>query len=120
MPVGIKARSNQTNDEIDLHVYVGQDFDAERSAWFFWVSISLQNGLSRGKVSLTSRHPEATLNINHNYFAEPQIWKHWPTASNLPCPVLGTNPLAGMLDTDADFSALAGSGRVCVPGWLAA
>jgi len=103
MPVGVKARSRQTNEEIDLHIYVGQDFDVERSAWFFWVSISLQNGLSRGSVRLTSRDPEATLNIDHHYFDAPQDLETLADGVELALSLLGTDPLASMLVTDAGF-----------------
>jgi choline dehydrogenase len=104
MPVGVKARSQQTNEEIDLHVYVGQDFDAERSVWFFWVSISLQHGLSRGKVSLTSRHPEATLSIDHRYFDAPEDLEALADGVELALALLGTQPLANMLVTSDEFA----------------
>jgi choline dehydrogenase len=70
-PVAIKARSRQASDEIDLHVYQGQTYDADRGAWTFWLSVSLQASRSRGRVRLTSRDPEATLEIDHAYFSDP-------------------------------------------------
>ncbi len=106
MPVGVKARSRQTDEEIDLHLYAGQDYDAERAVWFFWVSISLQNGLSRGKVSLTSRDPEATLTIDHRYFDAPEDLETLADGVELALTLLGTEPLASVLATDAGFAPL--------------
>ena len=114
--MGIKARSGQTNDEIDLHVYVGQDFDAERSVWFFWVSISLQEARSRGKVSLLSTDPEATLKIDHNYFAEPADLEALADGVELAVNLTGTDPLAGTLETDSDLHLPGGIETVCGPG----
>jgi choline dehydrogenase len=106
MPVGVKARSRQTGEEVDLHIYVGQDFDTERSAWFFWVSISLQNGLSHGRVRLTSRDPKATLHIDHQYFDEPEDLEALADGVELALSLLGTDPLASKLVTGPEFTPL--------------
>lgn len=71
MPVMIKARSRQVDDEIDLHVYQGQSYSEESEQWRLWLSISLQYARSEGRVRLTSRDPEATLEIDHAYFSDP-------------------------------------------------
>lgn len=104
MPVGVKARSRQSSEEIDLHVYAGQDFDAERSAWFFWVSISLQNGLSRGSVRLTSRDPAATLDIDHHYLEESVDLETLADGVETALSLLDADPLASMLNKDGEFA----------------
>jgi choline dehydrogenase len=72
MPVMIKARSRQVDDEIDLHVYQGQSFNEENGQWRMWLSISLQYARSRGHLRLTSADPDAPLAIDHAYFSNPQ------------------------------------------------
>jgi choline dehydrogenase len=70
MPVMIKARSSQADDEIDLHLYQGQSCDDPAEGWTLWLSVSLQDARSQGCVQLTSRLPEAPLRIDHRYFSE--------------------------------------------------
>ncbi len=71
MPLMIKARSGQVDDEIDLHVYQGQSFDESTGQWRLWLSISLQYARSQGRLRLTSRDPESPLEIDHAYFSDP-------------------------------------------------
>ncbi len=71
MPLMIKARSGQVDDEIDLHIYQGQSFDDSSGQWRVWLSISLQFARSQGRLRLTSRDPEAPLEIDHAYFSDP-------------------------------------------------
>jgi choline dehydrogenase len=71
MPIMVKARSSQVEDEIDLHIYEGQSYDPEHERWLFWLSISLQFARSRGQLRLTSPDPDASLLIDHAYFDDP-------------------------------------------------
>ncbi len=71
MPLIVKARSSQVDDEIDLHIYQGQSFDESSGQWRLWLSISLQHARSQGRLRLTSRDPEAPLEIDHAYFSDP-------------------------------------------------
>lgn len=71
MPLMIKARSSQVDGEIDLHVYQGQSYDRDTGQWRLWLSVSLQHARSEGRLRLTSRDPEAPLEIDHNYFGDP-------------------------------------------------
>jgi choline dehydrogenase len=70
-PVMIKARSRQVQEEIDLHLYPIQRYLEERNEWVLRVPVSLMYSRSQGTVRLTSRDPEATLLIDHNYFDDP-------------------------------------------------
>lgn len=70
-PVLIRNRGKQTTEEIDYHIFHGQSIDTSRSAWNLWFSISLETARSRGSVRLTSADAEATLDIDHNYYADP-------------------------------------------------
>lgn len=67
----LKARSGQSSEEIDLHVYQGQSFDAGRGAWTFWFSVSLQLARSRGRVRLTGADPNAAPEIDHAHLSDP-------------------------------------------------
>lgn len=53
IPVIAKAASRHAGDDIDLHIYIGQDFSAEYGAWFLWITASLQRARSRGRLRLT-------------------------------------------------------------------
>ncbi|HEX2281940.1 MAG TPA: GMC family oxidoreductase N-terminal domain-containing protein [Thermomicrobiales bacterium] len=71
IPVLAKARSRHAGDDIDLHVYIGQNFDESLGAWFLWITASLQFARSQGRVRLTSTDPMAPLDIDHAYFSDP-------------------------------------------------
>jgi choline dehydrogenase len=94
-PVIIKARSRQVPDEIDLHIYEGQSFDAGLGGWTFWLSLSLQDARSRGRVRLTSRDPEALLQIDHAHLTDPRDLEALCDGVELVNRLVGTQPLAG-------------------------
>ena len=71
IPVLAKARSRHAGDDIDLHIYIGQNFDESAGAWFLWITASLQFARSRGRVRLTSADPVAPLDIDHGYLSDP-------------------------------------------------
>jgi choline dehydrogenase len=71
IPLIAKARSRHGGDDIDLHIYMGQNYDTAYDAWYFWISASLQYARSRGRVRLTSPDPTASLDIDHAYFSDP-------------------------------------------------
>jgi choline dehydrogenase len=71
IPVLAKARSRHAEQDIDLHVYIGQNFDEALGAWFLWITASLQFARSQGRVRLTSRDPMAPLDIDHAYLSDP-------------------------------------------------
>jgi len=71
IPVIAKTRSRHAGDEIDLHIYIGQDFSEEHGAWFLWITASLQYARSQGRVRLLSADPHAPLDIDHAYLRDP-------------------------------------------------
>jgi choline dehydrogenase len=71
IPVLAKARSRHAGDDIDLHIYIGQNFDESAGAWFLWITASLQFARSQGRVRLTSADPMAPLDIDHGYLSDP-------------------------------------------------
>jgi choline dehydrogenase len=66
-----KARSRHAEDDVDLHVYIGQNFDESCGAWFLWITASLQFARSQGRVRLTSADPMAPLDIEQVYLSDP-------------------------------------------------
>jgi choline dehydrogenase len=70
IPVIAKARSRHGGDDIDLHIYFGEDFDEACGAWFLWITASLQFARSTGQVRLTSPDAEAPLDIDHRYLSD--------------------------------------------------
>lgn len=97
-PVFIKARSARRAAEIDLHVYHGQYFDAERGTWIVWFSLSLAHAVSRGSVSLTAPDPEATLAIDHRHLTEPIDLEALCDGAELIAHLVATPPLATMIE----------------------
>jgi choline dehydrogenase len=97
-PIGMKVRSRQTVEEIDLHVYQGQSFDAARDAWTFWFSISLQDAFSRGRVRLTSADPNATLDIDHAHLTDPADLDALCDGVELVNRLVATPPLAAAVE----------------------
>ena len=71
IPVIAKARSRHAGNDIDLHIYIGQNYDEAHGAWFLWITASLQFACSRGRVRLTSPDPTAPLDIDHSYLSDP-------------------------------------------------
>jgi choline dehydrogenase len=94
MPVMIKARSGQVDDEIDLHIYQGQSIDESTGQWRLWLSISLQHARSQGRLRLTSRDPNAPLDIDHAYFDDPADLAALADGVELVNTLISTGPLA--------------------------
>src|SRR5690606_38899140 len=68
----LKARSSQSESEIDIHFYPGEAYDERAGAWTLAFGVSLQYARSLGTLRLTSADPEAELEIDHNYFSDPR------------------------------------------------
>ena len=94
----IKARSSQTSEEIDLHIYHGQYFDEERGAWILWFSLSLAHAVSRGWVRLTSPDPDTTLEIDHRHLSEPAEVEALCDGVEVITQLVTTPPLAAMIE----------------------
>jgi choline dehydrogenase len=71
IPVLAKARSRHAGDDIDLHIYIGQNVDEALGAWFLWITASLQFARSRGRMRLTFTDPTAPLDIDHAFLSDP-------------------------------------------------
>jgi choline dehydrogenase len=97
IPLVLKARSRRASEEIDLHVYQGQSFDAERGVWSFWFSLSLQRAFSRGRVRLTSVDPEAPLEIDHAHVSDATDLEAMCDGVELVNRLVATPPLATAL-----------------------
>jgi choline dehydrogenase len=72
IPLIAKARSRHAGDDIDLHIYIGQNFSEEHNSWFFWITASLQFARSRGRIRLVSANPHDSLDIDHAYLTDPR------------------------------------------------
>lgn len=93
----LKARSSQVDEEIDLHLYPGEAFDEETGCWTLAFGVSLQYARSRGTVRLTSRDPEAPLEIDHNYFSDPRDLEAICDGYELMLRIVDTPPLRDRL-----------------------
>jgi choline dehydrogenase len=97
-PLLLKGRGHGSTTEIDFHVFNGQSFDADRNAWNFWLSISLQTSRSRGRVRLTSSDPNAALDIDHNYYSDPHDLELVCDAVELVNELVRTRPLSAAVE----------------------
>lgn len=93
----IKARSNQVDEEIDLHFYPAETFDERFGCWTLAFGVSLQYSRSKGTVRLTSSDPEAPLDIDHNYFSNPIDLEAICDGYDLMLRIASTPPLSTML-----------------------
>jgi len=102
----LRARSSQVNEEIDLHFYPREILDPRTGGWVFGFGISLMYARSKGRVRLTSRDPEATLDIDHRWFSESADLQSLADGVEIAARLATTPPLAGMLDISAEQHAL--------------
>ncbi len=93
----VKARSNQSEDDIDLHLYASELFDERFDAWTLAFGVSLQFARSRGTVRLTAADPEAPLDIDHNYFSDPTDLEALCDGYELLLRIASTPPLSMLL-----------------------
>lgn len=94
----VKARSSQSEDDIDLHLYSSELFDERFDSWTLAFGVSLQFARSRGTVRLTAADPEAPLDIDHNYFSDPADLEALCDGYELLQRIASTPPLSTLLD----------------------
>ncbi|MEZ4521654.1 MAG: GMC family oxidoreductase N-terminal domain-containing protein [Thermomicrobiales bacterium] len=94
----LKARSSQSDAEIDIHLYPGEAYDERAGAWTLAFGVSLQYARSMGTVRLTSADPEAELAIDHNYFSDSRDLEAICDGYELMHRIAGTPPLRDMLE----------------------
>ncbi len=102
IPVIAKARSRHAGDEIDLHIYIGQDFSEEHGAWFLWITASLQHARSLGRLRLTSADPHAPLDIDHDYYSDPVDLEAQCDGIDLVERIVASEPLQRVLEPMSD------------------
>jgi choline dehydrogenase len=102
IPVIAKAASRHAGGDIDLHIYIGQDFSAEHGAWFLWITASLQFARSRGRLRLTSADPLAPLDIDHAYLSDPADLEAQCDGVGLAERIIASEPLRHVLEPFAE------------------
>jgi choline dehydrogenase len=102
IPVLAKARSRHAGNDVDLHVYIGQNFDESLGAWFLWITASLQFARSRGRVRLTSADPMAPLEIDHAYLSDPADLEAQCDGIELVERIIASVPMQRVLEPCAD------------------
>ena len=116
IPVIAKARSSQVASDIDLHIYIGQNFSEEYDAWFFWITASLQYARSRGRLRLTGADPRGPLAIDHAYLSDPADLAALCEGIDLVEDLVKNAPLAAMLDLPPEAAPPWGD-RSDLPAW---
>jgi choline dehydrogenase len=116
IPVIAKASGSGGGEEIDLHIYIGQDFSAEHGAWFLWITASLQYARSRGRVRLTSADPEAALDIDHAYLSDPADLRALCEGIDLAEKIVATPQMQAVLQPSQEETPPWGD-RANLPDW---
>ena len=98
--VMMRARSNQVDREIDLHLYPREIPDGVTGGWLFGFGISLMHARSKGRVRLTGPDLEAPLDIDHRWFSDDEGLDLEALADGvqLAYRLVTTAPLSEMLD----------------------
>ncbi len=102
----VKARSSQVDADIDLHLYPREIVDAQTGRWVLGMAVSLQYARSKGRVRLTSRDPDAPLDIDHRWFSDETDLEAIVDGLELVMRLATTPPLAGLLDADPEIRTL--------------
>jgi choline dehydrogenase len=116
IPVLAKARSRHAGDDIDLHVYIGQNFDESFGAWFLWITASLQFACSQGRVRLSSADPMAPLDIDHAYLSDPADLEAQCDGIELVERIIASAPMQRVLEPCAEDSPPWGAAGE-LPAW---
>ncbi|HET7666136.1 MAG TPA: GMC family oxidoreductase N-terminal domain-containing protein [Mycobacterium sp.] len=119
IPVIAKAASRHAGHDIDLHIYIGQDFSAELDAWFLWITASLQYARSRGRLRLTSPDPFAPLDIDHAYLSDPADLEALCDGIDLAERIIAATPLQRVLEPVVE-DAPPWSNATGLPPWVRA
>ena len=119
IPAIAKARSSVGGDDIDLHMYIGQDFSTEHNAWSLWITASLQYARSRGSLRLTSTDPEAPLAIDHAYLSDPADLQALCEGIDLAESIIATPHMQEVLRPHEEAAPPWGD-RAALPEWVAA
>jgi choline dehydrogenase len=119
IPVIAKAASKHAGDDIDLHIYIGQDFSAEHGAWFLWITASLQYARSRGRLRLTSADPLAPLDIDHAYLSDPADLEALCEGVGLAEQIIAAEPMRRVLEPIVEVAPPWGD-AVNLPPWIRA
>jgi choline dehydrogenase len=119
IPVIAKAASRHAGGDIDLHIYIGQDFSAEHGAWFLWITASLQFARSRGRLRLTSADPLAPLDIDHAYLSDPSDLEALCDGVVLAERIIASEPMRRVLEPIAEDAPPWGD-EAALPAWIRA
>jgi choline dehydrogenase len=117
IPVIAKSASRHAGDDIDLHIYIGQDFSTEFNAWFFWITASLQYARSRGRLRLTSPDPLAPLDIDHAYLSDPADLEALCDGIDLAERIIASAPLQRVLESVVEDAPPWGN-ETGLPSWV--
>jgi choline dehydrogenase len=94
----LKARSSQASADIDLYLPLVALRDRTLGSWFAIFMVNLEIASSQGRVRLTGPDPEAALEIDHCFFAEPGELEACCDGVELIRQLVSTQPLAGVLE----------------------
>jgi choline dehydrogenase len=101
----IKARSSQADNDIDVIIIPDHYYDEGLGDWVLGIFTSVYLSRSLGTVRLTSRDPEATLDIDHNYYADPADLEVQCDGVELARRLAETPPVSRMLTPAPDMLA---------------
>ena len=98
LPIMLMARSARTDSEIDVGILLGQFFDPEAASWVAYPLVCLLEARTEGRVRLTGRAPDATLDIRHSHLDAPADLDAVTDGVELVLELLSAPPFARILD----------------------
>ena len=117
LPLMLLARSARADVEIDLGILLGQEFDRRSASWVVFPLLCLLDARSEGRVRLTGRDPDATLDIRHSHLDSPADLDALSDGIELVHALVSAPPLARILDRIPQ-SDEAGTERTELAAWL--
>jgi choline dehydrogenase len=95
-----RSRSDDSDREIDCHLYQGQHFDTDLGRWVFGLAVSMVNARSTGTVSLASSDPTQLPRVEHRHYSEEGDLQRICDGIEMAMEIISSSALAGVLEQE--------------------
>jgi choline dehydrogenase len=95
-----RSRSDDSDEEIDCHLYQGQHFDTDLGRWVFGLAVSMVNSRSTGTVSLSSPDPTELPRVEHRHYMEDGDLRRICHGIELAMEIMSSSALAGVIERE--------------------
>jgi choline dehydrogenase len=93
-----RSRSDDSDVEIDCHLYQGQHFDTDLGRWVLGLAVSMVNARSTGTVSITTSDPTELPRVEHHHYSEGGDLRRICDGIELGMEIMYSSALAGVLE----------------------